>query len=171
MLASLKTPPAGRAARATALAALVAAACLTVAQNAHADSYAVLIRQIEGYESVPARMICVMNKICRGVISISAAGGHRRIFVTGMIDGGNAYFGFHAEGRDLSCSRGQDFVHLALAPPPMTAHAFAFACDHPPPSRDAPQDPTSESPVPKTITPPLAVLRIDLRSIDGGNGR
>lgn len=171
MLANLRTPPAARATRATMLAALVAAACLASAESAHADTYAVLIRQIEGYESVPARMICAMNKICRGVISISAAGGHRRIFVTGMIDGGNAYFGFHAEGRDLSCSRGQDFMHLVLAPPPMTAHAFAFACDGPPPSRDAPQDSTAESPAPKTITPPLAVLRIDLRSIDSGNGR
>jgi hypothetical protein len=171
MLASQKTPPMWRAARFVASAAVAAAGILTGAESARADTYAVLVRQIEGYESVPARMICALNKICRGVISISAPGGHRRVFITGMIDGGNAYFGFYAEGRDLSCSRGQDFVHLALARPPMTAHAFAFACDHPPISRDAPQDPTAESPVPKSITPPLAMLRIDLRSIESSNGR
>lgn len=167
----MRTPVTG-AARSIALAALIELTTLAAAESGRAESndlsprYQVTVRQVEGYESVPAHMVCALNKLCRGVMSISTAHGHRRVFVTGMIDGANAYFGFRAEERDLSCSRGQDFLHLVLGPPPMTVHAYAFACDAPPSHSDSVQGPIAEPPAPKTITPPLATLRIDLRSLD-----
>jgi hypothetical protein len=146
-------------------------AALVGAESARADTYTVLVRQMDGVESVPAHMTCANNKVCRGVMSISAAGGHMRVFVIAMIDGGNAYFRFHAEERDLSCGRPRDFVHFALGPPPVAEHGYASLCDAPPSSHDQAPGPAAEPPVLKNITPPLATLRIDLRSIEKDGGR
>lgn len=130
--------------------------------------YQVAVRQVEGYESVPAYLTCTRNTVCRGVMSISAAGGHMRVFVFALIDGGNAYFRFHAEERDVSCGRPRDFVHFALGPPPVAEHGNASLCDAPPSHGDAAPGLRTESPVLKNISPPLATLRIDLRSLDSG---
>lgn len=140
-----------------------------VSAGANHVSYAVTIRQVEGQESVPAHMICTEDEVCTGMMSISAAGGHMRVVVIALIQGGNAYFRFHAEERDLSCGRRRDFVYFALGPLPVAAHGNASPCDAPPSDRDAPEGPSVEPPVLRNIAPPLATLRIDLRSIDSGN--
>jgi hypothetical protein len=153
--------------RSATVAAYAGISALAASGSAHADSYAVLVRQVDGTGSVPAHMTCIQNKICRGVMSISTPGGHRRIFITAMIGGGNAYVGLRTEARDLSCSRGRDFVLLALASPPIAAHAYALTCDDAPPLRSHTfQDRGDEPAAQKEL---LAVLRIDLRSVDGGD--
>ncbi len=165
------------AARSVTVAALIALSLLAAAESAHSDAdnssarYTVTVRQIEGVESVPAHMTCAKNNFCNSVMSISAAGGHMRVFVIAMIDGGNAYFRFHAEERDLSSGRPRYFVHFALGPPLVAEHGYASLCDAPPSRGDAVQGPAAEPPVLKTITPPLATLRIDLRSFDKTGGR
>jgi hypothetical protein len=95
--------------------------------SAHAENYAVLVRQIDGKDSVPAHMICMENKICRGTMLISTPGGHRRVFISAMIGAGNAYVGLRTGQRDLSCSRGQDFMLLALAPASAAAQAMPWS--------------------------------------------
>lgn len=158
--------------RASALGALLALAGLATAHSAYpaADDtsvrYRVTVRQIEGHGSMPAHMSCGENKVCRGVMSISAAGGHMRVFVIALIDRGNARFRFHAEERDVSCGQSHDFVNFSLGPPPVALHGEAYLCDAPPSRGDAAEGPRAEPPVLKNITPPLATLRIDVRSRD-----
>lgn len=157
------------ATRHTALAFVAWFAALLGGDSAFADTsitYRVTVRQVEGVESVPAHMTCIENKICDGVMSISAADGHMRVFVIALIDGGNAYFRFHAEERDVSCGRPHDFVSFALGPPPIDVHGNASLCDAPPSRGGAVEGPAAEPPVLRNITPPLATLRIDLRSIE-----
>ena len=154
--------------RSRALGVLLALATFPAAAAAADNTtarYQVTVRQVEGYDSVPAHMTCAVNKLCRGVMSVAATGGHLRVLVTAVIDGGNGYFGFRTDERDLSCSRGQEFLHLALAPPPMAAHGYAFVCDARPALSGMVQDEAGR-PVAPPIRPPL-VLRIDLRSEDG----
>jgi hypothetical protein len=153
--------------RSATVAAYAGISALAGSGSAHADSYAMLVRQVDGTDAVPVHMICIQNKICRGVMSISVPGGHRRIFITAMIGGGNAYVGLRTEARDLSCSRREDFVLLALAPPPIAAHGYALTCEDAPPLRShAFQDQGDEPASQKKL---LAVLRIDLRSAEDGN--
>ncbi len=165
------------AARRAACALVAGVAALIGAEGAYSQSndatlrYRVTVRQVEGSESVPAHMVCARSKVCRGLMSISAAGGHMRVFVTAMIDGGYAYFRFHAEERDVSCGRPRDFVAFALGPPPISAHGNASLCDAPPSSRERAPGLAAEPPVLRNITPPLATVRIDLHSIDNGPNR
>lgn len=169
--------PIADAGRSIALAALIELTMLTTPESARAESddaalrYRVTVRQVEGTESVPAHMVCARSKVCRGLMSISAAGGHMRVLVIAMIDGGYAYFRFHAEERDVSCGRPRDFVAFALGPPPISAHGNASLCDAPPSSRERAPGPAAEPPVLRNITPPLATLRIDLSSIDSDRNR
>lgn len=153
------------------LAALAAAKSACPQTDDAAAWYQVTVRQVEGYDSVPAHMTCALNKICRGVTSVSTTGGHLRVFVTAVIDGGNVYVGFRTEERDLSCNRGQDFMHLALGPPPTAAHAYAFVCDTRPPLEGTVQGEAETPSAPKTTARLLAVLRIDVQPRDDANGR
>ena len=81
--------------RSAAVALTAGIGALAGGGSAHADTYTVLIRQmngvesadatgasctvtvrqVEGVESVPAHMTCIENKACNGLISISAAAG------------------------------------------------------------------------------------------------
>jgi len=154
-----------------AVAALVGFAALAEADEARsapndaAARYQVTVRQVEGDDSVPAHMTCIENKLCHGLMSIAVPSGHLRVLVTAVIDRGNAYVGFRTAELDLSCSRGQDFMHFVLGPPPTSAHAYAVACDTRPPLEGTVQG-EAETPPPKTTPRLLAVLRIELHSID-----
>ncbi|MGO8921202.1 MAG: hypothetical protein ACLQJR_35400 [Stellaceae bacterium] len=141
-------------------------AALAGAESARADSYTVLVRQVEGIESVPAHMTCEDGKICRGEMSVSVEGGHRRIFVRGMIYGPNAYFKFRSDTRALNCGD-VEFITFQIGRPPVSAHEEVGICDR----RSAAQHDGSglRHPV-LTSFPPFAILRIDVRLRSGANG-
>ena len=163
------------ATRVIGLAGLFPLMALSVADRAWSQAadaavrYQVVVRQVEGHESVPAHLSCRENEVCDGTMSISTPGGQMRVFVIAMIDGGNAWLRFHAEERDLSCGRPRDFVSFPLGRPPVTVKGYAYLCDAPPSHDAASDDLRAEPPVLKDISPPLATLRIDLRSIESGH--
>jgi hypothetical protein len=128
-------------------------------------SYWVTVRQIGGSESIPAHMSCWDGRICRGEMSVSVGHDHRRIFVTGMIDGLYGYFGFRSDRQTLHCGP-LEFISFQIRPLP--AHDEDGLCD-------APASTDSDGfglrhPVLKSF-PAFAALRIDVRSRDNGTAR
>ena len=153
-----------------ALLAAIEVATLAIPQSAHSDSvaplsYWVTVRQMGGTESIPAHMNCWDGRICRGEMSVSVGHDHRRIFVTGMIDGLYAYFGFRSDRQALHCGP-LEFTSFQIRPLP--AHYEDGLCD-------APASTDSDGfglrhPVLKSFSA-FAALRIDVRSRDNGNSR
>jgi len=147
------------ATRVIGLAGLFPLMALSVADRAWSQAadaavrYQVVVRQVEGHESVPAHLSCRENEVCDGTMSISTSDGHMRVFVIALIDRG----------------RPRDFVSFPLGRPPVTVKGYAYLCDAPPSHDAASDDLRAEPPVLKDISPPLATLRIDLRSIESGH--
>jgi hypothetical protein len=137
-------------------------AALAGADQAHPQShtYTVLIRQIDGVESIPAHMTCEDGRICRGEMSVSIEGGHRRVFVRGMIDGPYAYFKFRSDTQTLHCGD-VEFITFQIGPPPVSAHDEHGICDRP---SAALNDPSGLRHPVLTNFPPFAILRIDVTS-------
>jgi hypothetical protein len=160
MLASPKKPSSRSAARSMTSAAVVAAALLTGAESGRADTYTVLIRQMDGVESIPAHMACEDGKVCLGEMSVSVAGAHRRVFVRAMIYSPYAYFKFRSDARVLQCGS-SEFITFQVGPAPLSAHWQTGICD--PPSSAQNDASGLRHPV-LTNFPPFAILRIDVTS-------
>lgn len=123
-------------------------------------SYWVTVRQIDGNESVPAHLLCRVERRCTGEMAVSIPGGTLRVFVIALIDGGAAFVRFRADRRNIACAS-HDFVTISLGPPPTSGSDYAHLCDAPP-ARDEPE-PAAEPAVLRGF-PELAALRIDARS-------
>lgn len=135
---------------------------LAGAKHVHAQTYTVLIRQMDGVESVPAHMTCQEERVCHGEMSVSFEGGHRRIFIRGMIAPLYASFKFRSDTRVLQCAD-MEFVTFQIGPRPVRAHDEVGICD--PPSSAQINVQGLRHPV-LTSFPPFAILRIDVRSRD-----
>jgi hypothetical protein len=152
------------------LVSLVELAMLANLDAASSDStspasYWVTVRQVGGSESIPAHMECWDGRICRGEMSVSVGHDHRRIFVTGMIDGLYAYFGFRSDRQALQCGP-LEFITFQVRPLP--AYHEDGLCD-PPASTDS-DGFGLRHPVLKSF-PTFAAVRIDVQPRDNGNSR
>jgi hypothetical protein len=144
---------------------VLCAGLMTMARagRVYADSpsvYSVLIRQMDGRESIPAHMTCREGKVCLGEMSVSVEGSHRRIFVRGMINGSYAYFKFRSDAGVQRCTP-EEFVVFKLEAAPASTHREEGLCD--PPSSTSDEASGLRHPVLKTF-PAFAFLRIDVRS-------
>jgi hypothetical protein len=126
-------------------------------------SYWVTVREIDGVDSVPAHLLCHVDRRCTGEMSVSIPGGTMRVFVIALVDGSEALVRFRADGRNISCAP-HDYVTLTLGPPPMSGSDYTHLCDAPP-ARNEPE-PAAEPAVLRSF-PTLAALRIDVRSREG----
>ncbi len=131
----------------------------TTAADARAETYAVLIRQIGGSESVPAHLVCEEGRVCLGQMSLSVEGGHRRIFIRGLIDGPYAYFKFRSDTQSLQCGS-LEFITFQIAAPPNSTHYESGICD--PPASAQLDAEGLRLPVLKSL-PAFTTLRIDVR--------
>ncbi|HZB92036.1 MAG TPA: hypothetical protein VE397_11375 [Stellaceae bacterium] len=109
-------------------------------------------------------MKCEDGKICRGEMSVSVGDNHRRIFVTGMIDGLYAYFKFRSDTEVLHCDP-VEFISFQIGPLP--AHYESGLCD--PPASTVSDGFGLRHPVLKSF-PAFATVRIDVPSRSDGNG-
>lgn len=149
-----------RAARLGMAVVCAGLAAPTTAGGVPDKTYTVLIRQIGGSQSVPAHMVCEEGKVCLGQMSVSIDGGHRRIFIRGLIDGPYAYFKFRSDTQSLQCDS-SEFVTFQIAALPNSTHYDSGLCD--PPASAQLDAEGLRLPVLKSF-PPFTTLRIDVRS-------